>query len=215
MSQPVVTGTSAEQQWLHIHKIDKAVFRELKYESTLLEENPDAFKFVKTGLTSLGVPDSYNTTTRCQDLIQHYLNVVLEEYINAFPTVQSKYNMLSGNTGLRLNHQWWNLMKPNQFIPCHVHDGVLSFTIWTKLPAQEEDKYNGVIEFQSPTVFGLNSSRITLTEEHEGYMAIFPSVLMHCVYPYYQNNTRISLSGNLVFDAYCEGSHSFNTTNGE
>ena len=105
-----------------------------------------------------------------------------------------------------LNILWINYMKANEFNPPHFHDGDLSFIIYPDVPQQikqENQNFKGK---------GLGPGGVTWEygERHPHYISaiphtpvtrdlfIFPSTLMHWVYPFRSNVERISLSGNIT-----------------
>tara|TARA_R100001015_G_C4587276_1_gene143091 strand:+ start:457 stop:1074 length:618 start_codon:yes stop_codon:yes gene_type:complete len=115
---------------------------------------------------------------------------------------------------LCLYNLWVNLMAQNEFNPLHIHEGVFSFIIFVKVPYKIEEmrknapgiKSNsnvaGALEFvkgNSDTINDLTSLQIHADETWEQQCLIFPSVLNHCVYPFYKvDDYRITVSGNLA-----------------
>jgi hypothetical protein len=95
---------------------------------------------------------------------------------------------------------WVNLQKKNEFIPNHDHDGILSYTIWMKLPQTDGNRYEGSFEFTYLDVLGnVRNHLIQLTKNDEGSIIMFPATLQHCVYPFYSgDDVRISVSGNIL-----------------
>ena len=93
--------------------------------------------------------------------------------------------------------------------PSHRHTGVWSFVIWMKIPYGHEDQNKnnvtnfpckGDFQFQYSNILGQTRSfKYTLDKSWEGHMVIFPSQLIHQVYPFYNcDEERISVSGNIL-----------------
>ena len=106
---------------------------------------------------------------------------------------------------------WVNFQKKYEFNPMHLHDGVMSFVIWMKIPYKYEDEMqhetakkvnscmNGSFEFIYTNLLGaITGYQYSLSPEAEGGVLIFPSALHHVVHPFYTSDEeRISISGNI------------------
>lgn len=111
---------------------------------------------------------------------------------------------------LFLDEPWVNFQQRGEFNPAHNHSGVMSFVIWTSLPFDMQDEMSqgpgrdsvknvpGHFEFQYTDALGqIRNHVIAADHRHENTMLIFPSVMMHGVYPFYTTDQpRISVSGN-------------------
>ena len=109
-----------------------------------------------------------------------------------------------------LDKCWVNFQKKHEFNPNHNHSGVMSFVIWIDIPYTVDEekiagpgKYGnlnvaGQFEFQYINSIGTVSSYIIETDKsYNNKMILFPSKMIHCVYPFYSSNEfRISVSGN-------------------
>ena len=112
---------------------------------------------------------------------------------------------------LYLREFWVNFQKKHEYNPTHNHGGVYSFVIWMKIPTRFEDqakisnsrdsnsKYNSTFQFQYIDILGRSRTYLyALNPEDEGKLIIFPSKLLHAVYPFYEcDEERISMSGNI------------------
>tara|TARA_B100000073_G_scaffold344884_1_gene352667 strand:+ start:816 stop:1457 length:642 start_codon:yes stop_codon:yes gene_type:complete len=112
---------------------------------------------------------------------------------------------------LRLQSLWVNLQLKHDFNPAHHHNGVMSFVIWMKIPTRHEEQYSLPIsansnnpcasdfEFLYSNILGhISRMDIKMDPEMEGTMFMFPSALMHQVYPFFNSDeTRVSISGNI------------------
>ena len=112
---------------------------------------------------------------------------------------------------------WVNYQKKYEVNPIHFHSGFLSFVLWIKIPFKFEEERNRkacknstiskcaasfCFVYYKRTERGGNVEQqpINLSTGDEGKFVVFPSTLMHMVYPFYTSDEeRISISGNLVF----------------
>ncbi len=125
--------------------------------------------------------------------------------INNFPKISN----------LNFDNVWVNFQKKYEYNPYHYHEGVFSFVIWYQIPYtfEEEKKYSyktdnqgclhGTFNFMVPNSFSSNHNvmgiDVGIDKSREGYIAIFPSNLSHCVYPFYSSDDyRITVSGNIL-----------------
>ena len=115
---------------------------------------------------------------------------------------------------LTISSLWVNYQKKHEFNPMHYHSGVFSFIIFLKIPFLIEEEH-----LKSP---GRNSncnksaglSFFSLTSDQKGNIdettlfvdkkweksgVFFNSDLNHCVYPFYSEGERITISGNLMY----------------
>jgi hypothetical protein len=105
---------------------------------------------------------------------------------------------------------WVNFQKKHEFNPMHMHDGLLSFVIWTHVPYSIEDEMQqkrskdsnrpvaGCFAFQYANIFGEPSDYVIPADKNmQNYALLFPANLKHAVYPFYTSDEyRISVSGN-------------------
>lgn len=97
---------------------------------------------------------------------------------------------------------WVNYQQATEFNPSHRHDGILSFVIYADIPEEIREEYKnspseiakgrGLIQFSSQftnEAMVFNPSTYTIF--------IFESSHMHQVYPFYSDNTRITIAGNI------------------
>ena len=154
-----------------------------------------------------------------EDKDDYFFNNVLketaEQYVNTFPTNCSKNPFGDKRvTNLVLKSLWVNFSKKHEFNPIHNHNGVLSFVLWVKVPTDWQSQHELKIshdtnlacasnfQFFYNDIFGETRGIIVeMDPMMEGCMLLFPSLLQHQVYPFYENDGyRISVSGNLCFD---------------
>ena len=150
-----------------------------------------------------------------KDTDNHFAEKVVLPIANAY-LEQSPYKFYSNNassgspTDLYLENMWVNFQKQHEFNPLHNHSGIISFVIWMKIPTEAKEQY------ELPFCKGTNSPSasdflfvyndmlgflrdypITMGENQEGWMLVFPAKLQHQVYPFYNcYEDRVSISGN-------------------
>ena len=157
----------------------------------------------------------------------HYTNEVLiplaHHYIREFrlpyPTLpffmDKNYNMMEVKQHtFMLKSIWGNYQYKHEFNPLHNHTGFLSFVVWLKIPYDEKSqseipflkgtndnsKFAGKFTFVHNDLMGMvRDSSFPIRDDDEGRMLMFPSELMHMVYPFYgTDEARVSISGNLM-----------------
>lgn len=96
---------------------------------------------------------------------------------------------------------WINYQYPTEYNPSHNHSGLFSFVIYANIPEsiREEHKQSygnsqtrGLIQFHSE--FTNESMSFNPSEDT---IFIFESSHIHQVYPFYSDNTRITIAGNI------------------
>jgi hypothetical protein len=107
---------------------------------------------------------------------------------------------------------WVNFQRQHEFNPPHDHAGVYSFVIWMQIPTSYEEQRKLPIAVESNadnhisnfafsytnTLGRVSTFAYNMEKEAEGYMVMFPSAMLHQVFPFYENDgERISISGNI------------------
>ena len=112
------------------------LFESLLEEGLRCETN----KSVSTGLKT---PDGVETcphygvsTENCEKLF-NFLTPFITAHMEEFPYIKS-IGLLSSDCPITFGEPWFNLQKPNNYLPMHMHDGVLSYSIWLQLPVSSE-----------------------------------------------------------------------------
>ena len=113
---------------------------------------------------------------------------------------------------LKVDSLWVNLQKKTEYNPLHNHQGVLSYVAWLDIPYKHEDEINLKKSRESRTkefsasfqfiyssiVGGIVNEVYNVENGWEGRILMFPSELLHVVYPFYTSDGyRISIAGNL------------------
>lgn len=116
---------------------------------------------------------------------------------------------------ITLSSLWVNYQKKYEFNPLHNHGGLFSFIFFIKIPytIEEEDllspglnsndNKSGRLCFyilDSNITGGIKCISYDVDKTWEKTGLIFKSDLNHCVYPFFSNGTRITVSGNLTFN---------------
>ena len=141
------------------------------------------------------------------ELMNPFMNVHLREYGYA-----ESVKYCDNNYPLKLDSAWIVFQKKHEFNPVHTHKGMFSFVIWLTLPYKMEDeiKQPAVVNSNTPcpghfaylmtnSLGDIQHRLIPTDKEMEGCAFLFPSMLNHCVYPFYTSDEyRVSISGNYV-----------------
>ena len=112
-----------------------------------------------------------------------------------------------------LSQLWVNYQKQHEFNPPHNHSGLFSFVVFMKIPTHWEEQHalpicvNSNIPSASNFAFLIGQKNETvvckqfkLSSDDEGRMLIFPALLYHQVFPFYNcEEERITVSGNIFF----------------
>ena len=147
---------------------------------------------------------------------ENILKDVCERYVRESPQVVCTRNAFDQFevTKLRLLNFWVNSQRQTEFNPTHNHGGVLSFVIWMKIPTHWEDQYElpfskgsntpmaSDFQFMYTDIMGnVQGWRAQMSPDIEGVIMVFPSTMIHQVYPFYNcDDDRVSISGNLYYD---------------
>jgi hypothetical protein len=181
-----------------ISKIPNSLLNKLKIECLNFFEK----KKMISGLTSNGVADHYYLEDNNIELF-NFLNQCIKKYDKRYNYLKN-FKLLNKDAPLIFQKPWLNIQKKGEFIPSHTHDGVLSYSIWIQLPKLNIDnnKFAGCFEIQYQNILGtIFTHRILLDKNSEGRFVFFPSMLSHCVYPFFNcEEIRISVSGNICYN---------------
>lgn len=127
----------------------------------------------------------------------------------------SGYNKHFNITGFRIKEitSWMNIQQKNEYNPNHRHSANLSWVSWIDIPysLENEDsmsntkesifKTNSRFEFLFSKLNGeIQTHTLNVDKTWEGKIIMFPSYLMHTVYPFFTSDEyRISIAGNIHF----------------
>ena len=140
------------------------------------------------------------------EVLPAYMKRHMEEYGPPYRLMMKK------GENFNLESLWVNFQKQNEFNPPHDHAGVYSFVIWMQIPTSYEEQRklpicaesnadNHISNFAfsyTNTLGRVSTFAYNMEKEAEGYMVMFPSCLLHQVFPFYNDDgERISISGNI------------------
>jgi len=150
-----------------------------------------------TDIDTEGTTSKYKVSEKNINDLSAFLNSYIKEYDREYGYLKT-IKVLTENGTLVFQQPWYNVQQPHNYLPCHYHDGIISYTIWLQLPSKSK------FTFVYNTVTGkTNTYDINLTSNNVGEFIIFPSTLNHVVYQYPSDNlnkSRISLSGNILLE---------------
>ena len=140
-----------------------------------------------------------------RDAIMPKLAVFLEGYTIG-------YNKWRGGGGMKpkakLLSMWINYMKAGDFNPPHSHGADLSFVAFPDVPlelSRECQAFKGTMRGPGGISWTYGEGDKTcISVVHQlpmtGDIYIFPAMLKHYVFPFKSAVTRVSVSGNIMFD---------------
>ena len=104
-----------------------------------------------------------------------------------------------------IKSSWAVCQFESDYNPIHWHDGHLSGVMYTKIPKDFGSSYkktnkNGNIAFIHGST-QLTAASVYDVSPEKGDLYIFPSNLMHTVYPFFSNEERRSVSFNIFLDS--------------
>ena len=145
-----------------------------------------------------------------KEFVGELLPKFIESHINSYGAPW-RATMKEGE-GFNLESLWVNFQKKHEFNPPHDHSGVFSFVIWMQIPTSyaeqrklpicaESNADNHISNFAfsyTNTMGRVSTFAYNMEKQAEGYMVMFPSQMLHQVFPFYENDgERISISGNV------------------
>ena len=145
-----------------------------------------------------------------KEFVGELLPKFIESHINSYGAPW-RATMKEGE-GWNLESLWVNFQKKHEFNPPHDHSGVFSFVIWMQIPTSfaeqrklpicaESNADNHISNFAfsyTNTMGKVSTFAYNMEKQAEGYMVMFPSQMLHQVFPFYENDgERISISGNV------------------
>ena len=145
---------------------------EIKYEIKLTKE------FIDLNL--------YNPL---KDIIHNFVKSTLNKELKSF----------------EIKSSWAVCQFENDYNPIHWHDGHLSGVMYTKIPSNFGSSYKKINK-NGNIAFIHGSSQLTAASVYDvspeiGDLFIFPSNLMHTVYPFFSDEERRSVSFNVFLDS--------------
>ena len=135
-----------------------------------------------------------------KDFLDKYLYELLKNFV--FNFIKSSLNKEIKSFDLKSS--WAVCQFESDYNPIHWHDGHVSGVMYTKMPSDvgssyKEENRNGRIAFIHGATQFLVSSVYDVKPE-VGDLFIFPSYMMHTVYPFFSDQERRSISFNAFID---------------
>ena len=198
--------------WLEA-TLPKFVMKKLKEYIKNAKENPINWN----GKLAGNISESLLMQDEDDWFFQNLLLPISKRFLECYPDYAKEETGVvnrDDNIKLCLDSLWVNFQKQNEFNPLHYHDGLLSFVIWVKIPTDWREQHTlpflvnadsaiaSDFGFAYTTMLGqLKHITYCLDKKSEGTMLMFPSRMMHAVYPFYEcDEERISISGNIKLD---------------
>ena len=173
--------------------LDTELFNDLLEEAVNYHSREIRITGVKKSDGSQTCPH-YDVSDESSKRLEDFFLPYITHFREHFNYIQS-LKFLNSDSPFVFDTPWFNIQKPNDYLPVHNHQGVLSYTVWLQLPVSSE------FVFSYLTITGRpDDYRINLTPENNGEFILFPATLNHAVYPYNSDDSkeiRISLSGNI------------------
>ena len=135
-----------------------------------------------------------------KDFLDKYMFKLLKNYV--FNYIKSSLNKEIKKFDLKSS--WAVCQFESDYNPIHWHDGHISGVMYTKMPddlgsSYKDENKNGRISFIHGSTQFLVSSVYDVKPD-VGDLFIFPSYMMHTVYPFFSDQERRSISFNAFID---------------
>ena len=169
------------------------------------------------------ISEEYTIDSNTPNFREYELYLESCAFSSTFDDYWTKNIILSENRNLKIASSWINFQKKHDFNPLHVHNGLMSWVIFIKIPYNLNDELKVYSPFDplyennknpnkkltSKFCFmypnhqrgGIGTTTLNVDKSYEGKIILFPADLAHAVYPFYTSDDyRITISGNLIFD---------------
>lgn len=205
---------------IKLHSFKNPRFGEIEFSkndlSPLIKEVKELKKskkgYEKANKELVGQIEHEYILTKSFNFIENLIGPYVATYIKE-NDLMSQHNVFKKDCPIKLDKLWVNFQKKYEFNPPHYHRGLITFVIWLKIPYKLEEEsqvhpgknaaqsFAGAFSFIVPSILGsINIDTFLLDKSWEYKCILFPSSLIHQVYPFYSSDkTRISVSGNFCF----------------
>jgi len=141
----------------------------------------------------------------------YFYSKLLEPYLDVYKEAFKKWYDWEIPKDLKVTSAWINKMKNSEFNPPHIHtncklSSVIFMNDLNEEVIKERENYKGTHRGKPASInfnFSLNSDELFLFVfnhvPQRGDFFIFPAKLLHWVFPYKSNFTRISIAANYDF----------------
>ena len=169
------------------------------------EENKKLFSSIKKN-TNNYTKELANTVKKEYPFDKSIFADTLNKYFAPFLTEYNNYYNEKESRVLSITHCWVNIMKKGEFVPMHDHETDFSSVVYLKVNTTKDHEQHfkekfggpGAIIFKYGEKRKHNIDRIIVQPEKNDFI-IFPSNLIHFVYPFTSNEERICIVTNYVF----------------
>lgn len=197
-----------------MHNFDSYGFGNLGY---LIQDVPsEILTTIQQGIDQTS--DPYNSNLAGNIKKEYSLESIIPQVENYFCWLAMQYKNqfrysprgVTNDSKIILKDLWVNFQERYEFNPVHNHSGLFSFVIWYDIPysieeelavspgRQSNNNLAGHFEFQYINSIGeITTMPIPADKTFNGKICFFPAQMMHCVYPFYSEGTRITVSGNI------------------
>ena len=189
-------------------KFNEDDLRPIKEDILTIQNNFDKATKVKKELAG-NLQREYELPDKSKQRLHEIVFPYIDEYNKHF-SWHVDTGLLDSDLPYDINKPWVNFQKKHEFNPLHKHAGMYSFVLWIQIPYLMEDEMDspsvvdsntkrpGAFEFAYTATMGqIKTHAILADKKLENHMIIFPSTMMHCVYPFYTSDDyRISIAGN-------------------
>ena len=113
-------------------------------------------------------------------------------------------NIVQNISQFELSSLWVNYQKKNEYNPAHLHSGTFSFVWYLDIPEEIRQEHNQQKSYKHTKTRGLiqfsanHSNDFIVLNPKTDDLLLFRAHDIHQVYPFYSDNTRISVSGNII-----------------
>jgi hypothetical protein len=186
---------------LIVDQVPAEVFLEIDREINEIIAGSSAEQ-VTSALSAPGVPAHYRLSDTTENLMRDYIFNLADNYSRSSLYLNS-INLLNKPAPYHFNRPWVNVQRAGEFLPNHIHEGILSYVIWVKIPEvvqrSEPTAVEGKFEFTYTNILGTTiGHNVNLDQSYVGKILMFPASLRHCVYPFHGDEIRVSVSGNIL-----------------
>jgi hypothetical protein len=199
-------------QGFWMHEFTDEELKPLRDEIDRMHENPKNFRDFRRDLAG-NIAGSLGVSQPVIAYLEELIMPIAAAYDQEFGYVKKVKSHLHQGPMTMADQCWVNFQRAAEFNPMHSHSGVFSWVIWLEVPyLVKEQQSMGPGPLSNTPVAGSFEFNYTgcLGDQYQHHlnadatwrnrMALFPSRLNHCVYPFYNTDqVRISASGNLLF----------------
>tara|TARA_E500000318_G_scaffold111989_1_gene133158 strand:+ start:4622 stop:5212 length:591 start_codon:yes stop_codon:yes gene_type:complete len=113
-------------------------------------------------------------------------------------------NIVQNISQFELSSLWVNYQKKNEYNPAHLHSGTFSFVWYLDIPEEIRQEHKQQKSYKHTKTRGLiqfsanHSNDFIVLNPKTDDLLLFRAHHIHQVYPFYSDNTRISVSGNII-----------------